>query len=121
MPNTFRFTPGASQDNTFRTVTQDVLTHTYASTLAVVPHEQVTLIKVGQLTGAITITANVASLYIGDIVRFLFSSDSTNRIVTFSTGFNTSGTMTVTASKFGYTEFMFNGTSLQETGRIVTA
>jgi hypothetical protein len=121
MPNSLRFTRGAGQDNTFRTVTQDAQTITYGATLALIPTEQVNLFQIGQLTGALTLTSSNTNLYVGDIVRILFSADASNRIVTFSTGFAVSGTLTVTASKFGFVDFIYNGVSLQEMGRAVTA
>jgi pyruvoyl-dependent arginine decarboxylase (PvlArgDC) len=121
MPNTLRFTRGAGQDKTFRTVTQDAQQVAYAASIAITPVEQVNLVQVAQLTGALTLTAVVTNLFIGDIVRVLFSADATNRVVTFSTGFATAGTVTVTASKFAFVEFIFNGASLQEMGRAVTA
>jgi hypothetical protein len=121
MPNSLRFIAGAGQDNTFRTVTQDAQQPAYAATIAIIPTQQVTLVNPAQLTGALTMTATVTNLYIGDIVRCMFSADATNRVVTFSTGFAASGTLTVVASKFGFVEFMFNGTVLQEMGRALTA
>jgi hypothetical protein len=121
MPNSLNFTRGAGQDKTFRTVTQDAQQVAYAASIAVVPVENYNLYQVAQLTGALTLTATVTNLYIGDIVRVMFSADATNRVVTFSTGFVSAGTLTVTASKFAFAEFVFNGTSLQEMGRAVTA
>ena len=120
MPNSLRFLRGAGQDKTLRTVTQDAQQVAYATPLAIVPTEGINLVQVAQLTGALTITANVTSLYIGDVVRLMFSADATNRVVTFSTGFVSAGTVTVTASKFAFVDFIFNGTSLHETGRAVT-
>jgi hypothetical protein len=121
MPNTLRFIAGAGQDNTFRTVTQDAVQIAYATPTAIKPVQQVNLIQVEQLTGALTMTAVVTNLYIGDLVRILFSADATNRVVTFSTGFAvTAATMTVTASKLAFIDLIFNGTSLQEMGRAVT-
>jgi len=121
MPNTLRFIAGAGQDNTFRVVTQDAIQPAYATPLAIIPTAQVTLVNPAQLTGALTMTANVTNLYVGDIVRCMFSADATNRVVTFSTGFASAGTLTVVASKFGFVDFMFNGTVLQEMGRALTA
>lgn len=121
MPNSLRFLRGAGQDNTLRTVTQDAQQVAYAATIAIVPTEGINLVQVAQLTGALTMTATVTKLYIGDIVRVMLSADATNRIVTFSTGFASAGTITVTASKFAFVDFIFNGTSLQEMGRAVTA
>jgi len=120
MPNSLRFIAGAGQDKTLRTVTQDAKQVPYAATIALIPVEQYNLIQVAQLTGALTLTANVSNLFIGDIVRVLFSADGTNRVVTLGTGFSSAGTITVTASKFAYADFIFNGTALQEMGRAIT-
>ena len=121
MPNSLRLVSGAGQDNTLRTVTQDAIQPAYIATLAIIPSQQHNLIAPAQLTGAMTINATVTNLFIGDIVRTMFSADATNRVVTFGTGFASSGTLTVLASKFGFVDFMFNGTVLQEMGRALTA
>jgi hypothetical protein len=120
MPNSLNFTRGAGQDKTLRTVTQDAQQLAYAATISVTPVENVNFFQVAQLTGALTINAVVTNLFIGDTVRFMFSADATNRVVTFGTGFVSAGTVTVTASKFASVEFVFNGTSLQEVSRAVT-
>jgi hypothetical protein len=121
MPNTLRFIAGAGQDNTFRTVTQDAIQPAYIATLAITPVQQLNLIAPAVLTGAMTINATVTQLYIGDIVRCMFVADTTNRVVTFGTGMASAGTLTVLASKYGFVDFMFNGTVLQEMGRALTA
>ena len=121
MPNSLRFISGAGQDNTLRTVTQDAAILTYAATIAITPVQQINFYQVA-LTGAATINASVASLYIGDIVRMQFSADAGGaRVVTFGTGFASAGTISVAASKFGFVDFIFNGTVLQEMGRAATA
>ena len=78
------------------------------------------LYVIGQLTGALTINATVTGLYIGDKIRILLSSDASARVVTFGTNFLSAGTMSVTGTKTGFIDFMFNGTNLQEMGRVVT-
>lgn len=123
MSATTRFTPGANQDNTFRTMTQDYKNPAYASTLALVPNASYTLVLVQQLTGALSITAGVlnANAFIGDEMDILFAADASNRVVTFSTGFASAGTLTVVASKFGSIKFIFNGTAWVEVSRALTA
>lgn len=121
MPNSFRFVRGANQDNTLRAMTQDARAVAYGATIAIVPSENQNLYQVAQLTGIATINATVSQLYIGDIVRILLSADATSRVVTFGTNFVSSGTISVTASKFAFVDFIFNGTALQEMGRTVTA
>lgn len=121
--STFRFIAGAGQDKTGRIATFSQSSVAYATPIAVVPTEMYNLVKVAQLTGALTMTANVslASTCIGDTVDFIFSADGTNRVVTFSTGFSTSGTLTVTASKKATASFTFDGATWVETNRTVTA
>lgn len=116
-----RFTPGPNQDNTFRTVTQDYQNPAYAANIALITTQQYTLVVVQELTGAVTLTANVANPYVGDEMELLFSNGGSSETVTFSTGFNvTAATLVVTGSKYGYIKFIFNGTSWQETARAVT-
>jgi hypothetical protein len=125
--NTPRFTGAVNADNNGTAFSQGYQAPAYASTLAVTVNGQdsYTLVRVGQLTGALTITAGVGSAtlapLVGDTMQILFSADATNRVVTFSTGFATAGTLTVVASKFGAVRFVFNGTVWQEAGRALTA
>jgi hypothetical protein len=54
-------------------------------------------------------------------VEFNFAADATIRVVTFSTGFQSAGTASVAASKFGTVVFKFNGTAWIEKSRALTA
>lgn len=119
--NTSRFTPGANQDNTLRTVTQDYKNPVYASTIALSPSQAYTLVNFQQLTGALSVTANATNPYVGDEMDLIFAADTSNRVVTFSTGFASAGTLTVVASKYGSIKFIFNGTVWQEVSRALTA
>lgn len=118
-------TVAGSRDNTSRNITNEFQDKAYAATIAITTTKNRTLVRVAQLTGALTVTCGVGSStlppVIGDRVTFLFSADGTNRVVTFSTGLQSSGTLTVTASKYGSAEFMFNGTTWVEVSRAVTA
>jgi hypothetical protein len=124
---TARFTGAKNVDNTGNVISRGFQSPAYGATIALTtkPFESFTLVQVAQLTGALTMTAGVGSAtlppFVGDEMQILFSADATNRIVTFSTGFSTSGTLTVTASKTATVKFMFNGTAWQEMGRVVTA
>jgi len=109
--NGFRFIRGKSQDNTARTITQDMFNLAYAATLKVITTAQQTTVTIGQLTGALTLTFDTTQPYIGDILQVLFAADGTNRTVTFGTNIKSSGTLTITASKFGAAEFIFDGTN----------
>ena len=120
MPNTPRIVTGKNQDVTSRVLTNDYSNPAYVATLALVPTANDTVVNVQQLTGAMTINVAVTGVYIGDKLHFMFAADSSNRTVTFGTGLASGGTITVTASKYGFVDFMFNGTTFVETGRAVT-
>jgi hypothetical protein len=119
--STFRFITGAAQDNTGRVATFHQDSVAYGSTIALKPTDYSTLAKVAQLTGAATVTAATTQSNIGDELKLLLSSDGTNRVVTFGTGFSSSGTLTVTASKKATATFIFDGSTWVEVSRIVTA
>lgn len=121
-----RFTPGVNQDNTYRAVTQDYQSPAYASAIAITTTQQVTLIKVGTLTGTLSLTINtgdgVDAPFVGDKVQFLFAADGSGaHVVTFSTGFAPSDTLSVAASKYATARFIFNGTVWVEESVIATA
>ena len=120
MPNQLRFTRGAGQDKTFRTVTQDAQQIAYGVTITITPVEQVNLIQVAELTGGVSISSNNQNLFIGDIVKFLFLGNGDTNEVTFGGGFATNSTDFLVPN-FGYIEFIFNGQYLQETGRALSA
>jgi len=115
----FGITP--SDDNTGRVITYSYYNPAYASTIAVAPNASSTSYIVQQLTGALTLTASTGAALPLDKITFVFSSDSTNRVVTFGTGFSSSGTLTVTASKKATASFVYDGTSFVELSRTVTA
>lgn len=74
-----------------------------------------------QLTGAMTINATVSALRQFDKVCFLFSTDGTQRIVTFGTGFVSSGTVTIPASKDAVVWGVFDGTNIRICSREIQA
>lgn len=76
-----------------------------------------------QLTGAMTINAatTLANLSQFDEVVFIFEADSSQRIVTFGTGFVSSGTVTVTASKGATVRAIYDGTALRVYSREIYA
>lgn len=125
MATTFRFAQGANNDNTFRTKIQDAFIKAYASTIALVLNADLTQVLVAQLTGAVTITASVGSAtqapFVGDKLELIFSADGTNRVVTFGTGFASTGTLTVAASKKATAVFIFDGAAWVEVSRAITA
>ncbi len=74
-----------------------------------------------QLTGAMTINANVSKLQQFQRIAFYFSTDGTQRIVTFGTGFVSSGTLTVPANKDAVVEALFDGANIRISSREIQA
>ncbi len=72
-----------------------------------------------QLTGAMTINANVSGLWQFQQVFIHFATDGTERIVTFGTGFVSSGTLTIAASKDATVQCVFDGVNLKVVSREV--
>ncbi len=80
------------------------------------------IISPAQLTGALTYNATAVTKWIvGDEVVFHFSTDGTQRVVTFGTNILSSGTITIPASKTATARGFFNGTSICITGREISA
>jgi hypothetical protein len=76
-----------------------------------------------QLTGAMTINAatTIARLSQWDEVVFILEADASQRIVTFGTGFVSSGTVTVTAAKGATVRGIFDGTAIRIYSREIYA
>jgi hypothetical protein len=74
-----------------------------------------------QLTGAMTINATLTNLKQFDEVVFWFDTDGTQRIVTFGTGFLSSGTVTIPASKGAVVKAIFDGVALRVLSREIYA
>lgn len=131
MSTSARFTDNSGvidqgRDNTHRIRTEKTLTPAYAASIAIDTRDvSNTLVVPGALTGALTLTISVGSSttppYVGDEVEFLFAASGADRIVTFSTGFATAGTLTVVSAKYGSAKFKFNGTAWVEVSRALTA
>jgi hypothetical protein len=114
------------RDNTHRIRTEKTLTPAYAASIVVDTRDvSNTLVVPAALTGALSITINVGTSttppFVGDVVDFMFVASGADRIVTFSTGFASAGTLTVVSAKYGSIRFRFNGTAWQESGRALTA
>lgn len=111
-------------DNTDRILNNSFQAPVYATPLAVVTTAANTLVQVGALTGALTVTVGVGSSstapFVGDKMTFLFTA-AADRVVTFSTGTLPTGTLTVLAGKTANISFIFNGAVWCESGRTVTA
>ena len=101
-----------NQNVTSAILTNDYQAPVYAATINLYLPAYNTVVKVGQLTGALTINADVSTdtFGIGSKLEILFSADSAGaHVVTFGTGFASSGTLSVAASKFGKASFVFDG------------
>lgn len=80
------------------------------------------VVSPAQLTGALTLNATAVTKHIvGDEFVFHFSTDGTQRVVTFGTNILSSGTITIPASKTATARGFFNGTSICITGREISA
>lgn len=86
----------------------------YAATSALVALSGLRVIYAyAQLTGAMTINLTTTNLLQGDVLEFWFEADSSQRVVTFGTGFLSSGTVTVTAAKGATCIGTFDGTNVR--------
>lgn len=76
-----------------------------------------------QLTGAMTINAatTVSNLSQWDEGVFIFEVDGTQRIVTFGTGFVSSGTVTIPISKGATVSWIYDGTNIRIMSREIYA
>ena len=124
MATTNRFTAGAGQDNTFRTVTQDYQAPAYAATIAVTTAAERTKVIPGDLTGALALSAGVGTAttapYVGDKLDFVFSS-APGETITFGAGLAvTAATLIIPATKYATITFMFNGIKWVERSRSIT-
>jgi hypothetical protein len=126
MATTSRFPGGAGKDNTSRIVTNDYQTPAYAATLAVTTTKANTLVKVAQLTGAMTVNVGVGTSttapFVGDTLAFIFSADTSARTVTLGTGLaGSASTVVVAISKKATINFVFDGAAWVEVSRAVGA
>ncbi len=78
-------------------------------------------VKYAQLTGAMTINADVSELELFDKVVIMVETDATQRIVTLGTGFESSGTVTVPANQFATVVGYFDGTAVRICTREISA
>lgn len=124
---TARFSGAKNTENTYVGLRADYQLLAYAASIACVVKQGVaeTLFQIAALTGALSLTINVGSAtldpQVGDVAQFLFLSDASIRVITFSTGFKTAGTLSTVASKKAFISFMFDGTDWVEQGRAICA
>jgi hypothetical protein len=95
----------------------------YAASIEVTDQSALShLVTPAQLTGALTLNATAVTKHItGDEFTFHFSTDGTQRIVTFGTNFLASGTVTIPANKTATCWGFFNGTKICIGSREISA
>lgn len=104
-----RFGVLKNQDNTGRVLTYAYQALAFSTPLAITCDAYETTVKMGTLTGAQTLTANVTRCHTGDKLNILFTDDGSGRTVTFGTGFASGGNITLSASAKAAIYFVFNG------------
>ncbi len=86
----------------------------YASSVTITktdPRSEITKVLFAQITGAMTLTADVVIPFDGDELVIKLPVDSSTRVITFSTGFTVVGgaTLSLTTGTVGIMVFMFDG------------
>lgn len=115
-----RFGTTPANDNTGRILTYKYVNATFANSYSVNANAYETIVKIGTLTHAQTLTATLTNCHLGDKLEIVFTSDTltAGRVVTFSTGFVFSAaTLTVDASQKATICFIFDGIAWIETCR----
>lgn len=94
---------------------REIQTPAFASSVKITtkdPLAELVKILFAQITGAMTLTADVNNPWDGDIMIIKMPMDSTGRTVTFSTGFTVTATTIVgTANSICAVTFMFDAQS----------
>jgi len=100
-----------SQEISYPFGEMDVQNIDYAASIEIAVKNQKTLVVVGQMTGALTLTAKpVADLRKGAELIVALASDATARAVTLSTGIKgTSIAGVISKTKYAY--FVYDGTN----------
>ncbi len=112
----------AKEVNAFESKGLKAYAQVFASTSAwVAKPSYVQIVSYAQLTGAMTINATLTSLLQWDEVVFVFEADASQRIVTFGTGFLSSGTLTVGAAGGATVRAIYDGTALRVYAREIWA
>lgn len=114
-----------ADNNTFESKGRKSFDQIYAATSipALLKGAAFQVCNYAQLTGAMTINAatTVTNLTQWDEVVFIFEADGTQRIVTFGTGFLSSGTVTIPISKGATVTCLYDGTNLRVKSREIYA
>jgi len=96
---------------------KEVQNPAYAASYTLTTTHEETTINMGQLTGGLTLNANVANCYVDDKLTVIFKANSSGQTVTFGSGFLTNGSLPVLASTSAIITFQFNGTAWFEISR----
>lgn len=114
-----RFGTTPNKDNTGRVLTYKLIEPAFATPYAVVANAYETTVRIDSLTAAQTLTATVTNCRIADKLTIIFKADTltAGRVVTFSTGFVSAGTLTVDKSQKASILFTFDGVKWVETAR----
>ena len=111
-------------DNTSRTLNNDYQAPAYASVISLKLFASNTVVKVADLSGAVTVNASVGSAstapYVGDRLKVMFTSTA-GATVTIGTGaLVTATTIIIPATKAASISFAFNGAAWVEEARSIT-
>jgi len=126
--NSFRLSGAKNADSTGRAYevdVQDAIAYAASVALKTKLFAAKTIFRIAQATGALSITIGVGDSTTppmsGDEAEIWLSSDGTGRVVTFSTGFAPTGTLTMVASKKAVANFVFDGAAWIEKSRAIGA
>lgn len=104
-----RFGTLPNQDNTGRVLTYGYSNPAYASTYKISANAYETTVLFDTLTGSMTLTAGVKSCYVADKLNIIFVASGATRVVTFSTGFSSGGSISIASGATATVDFEFNG------------
>lgn len=94
----------------------ETITSASAATINIEPLHKTTVVK-QTVAEAMTINVDPVSPELDDEIVFYLANDGTQRVVTFGTGLNASGTVTGTINKTIVVRFRYDGTRFVEAGR----
>lgn len=111
-------------DNNAAIETKQIQNPAYAATIALVNLDcEKNIVEFQQLTGDLTVTAEVVNPFACDELILIIPVDTSTRTVTFSTGFSVVGgaTLALTTGTVGVIKFVFNSVTSKwiEAGRAI--
>ena len=95
----------------------EVITSGTGSTIAIATLHPVTIVEQALATATPTINITSTDPHPGDRLILKLTADGTTRVVTFGTGFKSTGTISVTASSLFVVTFIYDGTNWVEASR----